>query len=556
MPLRCTVLAFAASAALLATACKQEADSPSADASTTDASVADAGADATPGDAEVADAPVADAPVADAAAEADAEAPLVDAAPPADATPLLPDGDFPDGGPLGGFVIANAQRHTSPSSAFYWLVRIPLDGGAAVNLTPQTGPGVSSFAVTPDGQHAVYETYWGAGGVHPGLFVVRTDGTGAPVDLVGTLPDDAVVNDLQLSPRGDRVAFRSQPDGHLWTVGLAGEGLVAVSGAHVASEYAWSPRGDRLLYLSENASGQELTFTCADHDCSHSPLPGKRVAQPSFSPDGAHVRMSIDLGNGSPPGLWVLDVASETSHRLAISFLGAQDAMKWSPDGQQLAFLVGTSDAGSVHVACVDGSCDHVMPLPADLDLRTDDGFGFSPDGRYLLVVAENAHLTPYRLFTVCTDGSCVHEHTPTGDAFHMHASWTPEGRIIHRGQLPGSTLVRAVADCALGDCPRVSVFGDADLVDQVSTWFAGSTRFVSDSGDGLFVCEGVGQPARRLHPGFHSFPIFDASGQRVIFGTLDGLFSIRIDGTDLRRLDDSLSPAGRVFGPDLVVLQ
>jgi hypothetical protein len=406
-------------------ACKGK-DDPDA---TVDAAVP---ADAALADAAVADAVVvADAPSADAASGA-ADASFADAVP-SDAfvafdsgLPPLPDGAFPDGGPLGGFVVASVRRADGAGGFVYWLARIPLDGGPALNLTAPDGvEGGGLLGVSPDGQFVVYEGHVASAGARATILRRRTDGTGGPVDLLAALPpSDDFFRYLvpRFSPRGDRVAFLTG-DFHLWTVGVDGSAPVDVAAAHQANtEYAWSPRGDRLLYLSENASGQELTVTCADHDCSHAPLPGQRATDPVFSPDGKSIVLSIDPGNGGAPGLWLVDVAAGTGHRVAASFFAMQGSNVFSPDGQRLAYLVGDADAATVHVACVDGSCDHALPLPATLNPRTDDGFGFSPDGRHLLVVGEDAYLTPYRLFVACADGSCVHEHKPTGDAYAQMA--------------------------------------------------------------------------------------------------------------------------------------
>jgi Tol biopolymer transport system component len=561
MLLRSGALALVASVTLLA-ACEPEPDPivPSPDAAIDAAAPDAAPPDAAPPDAAAPDAALADAEVPD-AAESDAaptDAARVDATPPPpDATPAdaapppAPDASLPDAGPpLGGFVIAEAYRPGGQSSFVESLVRIPLDGGPAIDLSPTSGWHIFHFDVTRDGQVAVHESYAATPDHTRTIVAVRTDGASAPVDLVGPRAADETVHDMTLSPRGDRVAYilSATAGSRLVTVRLDGSDRVVVSGAHKAALPVWSPDGESLLYINRDSNFvDELTLTCADRDCSHSPLPGKWAYSPSYSPDGAHVLVSVSPGDGTRPSLWTVDVASGDVHELAAVYFNLAGSLRWSADGQRLAYFTGSFDDSTLHLACADGSCDTVMPLPAGSEIRADEGLEFSPDGRYLSAVLQDDNHAPLRLFVTCTDGTCVHEHAVADDHSFTHPAWSPEGLLVHRGKLPGSSRNQAVVDCALGDCPRQSLLGGADTYYRSPRWWAGSTRFATSGSEGIFVGEGIGQAARHLPTGPASDVAFDVSGQRLVFQSVAGVESIRIDGSDRRVLDASLSAPARL---------
>ncbi len=514
----------------------------------------DAAPDARPDDASGPDAP---APGLDAASDAstpdaavaDAGAPdapqLSDAAPP-DAAP--PDAALPDAGPpLGGFVITVANREVAPNDFRCWLVRVPLDGGPAVNLTSPTGLCVGEFEVTPDGSFAVYRQ----GGM---LFSVRTDGSTPPLQLSGPFTSGV---DFTLSPRGDRVAYSWYPEKRLYTVRLDGTGLVDVSGGRQVESPRWSPRGDVLVYEhTDDSVFGELMLTCPEQDCSRSILPGGPAAIVGFSPDGAYLAATAHW-SGSQAELWTIDMATFATHRVAPAIYNLSGSQRWSPDSRRLTYITGTSDVETLHVGCADGTCTSTLVLPFIGAIRSDCTLGWSSDASHVIVEAQTANGQPLRLFTLCSDGTCVHEYPTTVDHGAKKGAFSPEGWVIHRGSLPGSSTSEIVADCLDETCPRLSATQGGDSYLGPPRWYPGTNRFVAAGSTGVVVSEGIGSIARQVFASGRLLDkvSFDAGGQRVLF--TDSSYhvrSVRIDGSNLRDLDAAVTPSGHLDSFYLVV--
>jgi dipeptidyl aminopeptidase/acylaminoacyl peptidase len=297
-------------------------------------------------------------------------------------------------------------------------------------------------------------------------------------------------------------------------------------------------------------------LTCADHDCSQSLLPGKHASPLGFSPDGAY--LAADTYNSSVQELWTIDTASLASHRLAPAIYNLSGSLRWSPDGRRITYLTGTTDAETLHVGCADGTCTATLALPFTGSLRVDDSLGWSSDGSHVIAAAQTANGQRLRLFTLCSDGTCVHEYPVAGDHGFTAGAFSPEGRVVHRGRLPGSSTNEIVADCLDEACPRVSATQGSDAYYGPPRWYPGTNRFVVSSTTGILVSEGIGSIARSLFLGGSLFDnvSFDVSGQRVLFYDARGrVRSVRIDGSDLRDLSATVTPAsGRLSGFRMVV--
>ena len=527
--------------------------SPAADAAgAPDARGADAGvADAAPFDA----AAPADAAAPDASPDAALDAAAPDAAPDAAVPDAAPDAAVPDAGaPLGGAVISRAFFSGSPSS---WLVRIPLDGGPAQELTSRDALEVSSFEVTPDGLGVVFVAIvLDSPVLQSRLFFVPADGSHAPVDISGPLGEDEHVRrDLQLAPAGDRVAYQVSPGGRLRTSRLDGSQRASVSGQNPAGEWLWHPDGQRLVYTNRGATtpaGAELTVTCADRDCSHSPLPGRFASRLSFAPGGAHLSFLVKTPAPGVSALQLLDFPSEEVRELAPAVLTLFGTIVWSPDGSRLAYATGPATGRTLHIRCADGSCDAVPPLPPFDFAFTHGELLWSPDGQYLAAsvvpVGNGGGPLLLRLFTLCRDGSCAHEHQSPGGA--THRVWSSDGWLVHEARMPGAPDDEIVADCPRADCARVSVSAGARSFNR-PLWAGRTPRLAFDTPNDLMVSEGVGHPPRSVGGFSVRLLGFDASGGRLLHTSMVGsggeMFSVRIDGSDGRRLNDQL-----VFGARL----
>jgi dipeptidyl aminopeptidase/acylaminoacyl peptidase len=189
------------------------------------------------------------------------------------------------------------------------------------------------------------------------------------------------------------------------------------------------------------------------------------VSNPQISPDGRHVvytRGWIDRVNDRRPSeVWIMD-ADGTRKR----FLAEGSSPTWSPDGTRIAFLTsGDPQGNQIHIRWMDdeGAVSQITRLE-----RSPSNLRWSPDGNYLAFSMEvedshswtvsmprrpeGASWTPgpkiveratYRrdrqgyvddtwthLFVVSAEGGAVRQLTD-GDWNHSAAEWTPDGQEL-----------------------------------------------------------------------------------------------------------------------------
>ncbi len=189
----------------------------------------------------------------------------------------------------------------------------------------------------------------------------------------------------------------------------------------------------------------------------------KSIAEVQLSPDGSRIAYSVR--NSDRPGrpysqAWILDVASGKSVRLGTDREGASNP-RWSPDGQQIAYL-GRGESGSgVVVARLDGTLAIPLapvggtnhPLPS-----SGERMAWSPDGRQIAFISaapgpetENANgdpmvITRYLYKPTASEGSTrfndnkrLHifvvdvaskqvRQLTTGDYYEHSIDWSPSG--------------------------------------------------------------------------------------------------------------------------------
>jgi TolB protein len=257
--------------------------------------------------------------------------------------------------------------------------RAPLAGALVLLLTGcGSHNGTLAFTSTRDGNAEVY--------------AMRGDGGGLR-DLTRNLAQDG---QPAWSPDGKEIAFVSTRDGNAGIYVMNADGTaqrrVTRSQANDTAP-VWSPDGRKIAFMCTVASPRLVTEIClvgadgserrqltkpAEGDnlypqwsadsqvvlCTRSfggysvwalradgggeSLYLARAAEAAYSPDGKHI---ASLGRPSAGAGWALYVGPRrVSHAT-----GSVDSLRWSPDGDRLAFVA----AGDLYVVNVDGSGQH-----------------------------------------------------------------------------------------------------------------------------------------------------------------------------------------------------
>ncbi|MFI7415079.1 amidohydrolase family protein [Streptomyces sp. NPDC049627] len=237
-----------------------------------------------------------------------------------------------------------------------------------------------------------------------------------------------------LSPDGRRVAFAAL--NALWIGGTTGgrppRRVLQVPTTRYVSAPAWTPDGTALVYADDRdglfavrrrdlGSGEETVLA-----------EGGRVF-PALSPDGTRLACLDMSGN-----LVVRDLPGGGEQVLAapLGAGGLPGRPSWSPDGRYVALcdrnrLNQRFREGYNLIRVVDTTTTaaalHALAPHTSLSDRYDSGPVWSPDGRWMAVVAESA----LWLLPVRSDGTPDGEPRPLTTEPADHPSWSADARTL-----------------------------------------------------------------------------------------------------------------------------
>lgn len=169
-----------------------------------------------------------------------------------------------------------------------WLMNA--DGSSPRQLTNL--PGRNRFpSFTANGEHVVFQSVV-SGSFE--IYRVRVDGTG-----VENLTNHSAVDwSPATSARGKKIVFTSERDGngHLYVMTPDGELWRVTNGPGYDYFANWSPRGNRLVFIREDSSGEnDIYLVHADGSGERrlTNTPGRTEFFPAFSPDGKKVTYTL-----------------------------------------------------------------------------------------------------------------------------------------------------------------------------------------------------------------------------------------------------------------------
>ncbi len=258
--------------------------------------------------------------------------------------------------------------------------------------------------VSPDGRHLAYRSNWG-NGCQGAITIVDPDG-----HIISTFPGEGW--DISWSPDGTRVVtWSALTDGQVAIYGIDGVLQTVLDASNACCgdfDPWWSPDGaESVLIRGRDDSGSQIV---QELPLDHSPrriVPADDPRSRFYSARnisavvsaGEPVRYSPDRTQAAfvdPSGLVVVD-RDGTQQRVLVRG-GIAEGPEWSPIGDRIAFLDGSSSRLSV----ADVTSGAVTTLASGTDMRT---AGFSPDGEQILYMTTDANDVS-NLWTANTDGS------------------------------------------------------------------------------------------------------------------------------------------------------
>ena len=226
-----------------------------------------------------------------------------------------------------------------------------------------------------------------------------TVGSDAPSAL---LLDNA--SQPRLSPDGGTLAYYSRKPGDIGLFGthmgtVLGQGIRLSENSQDSADAppSWSPKGDQLVYTSNNAGRYHIYVVWADGSRTASDLGyGK---DPAWNPQTDQIVFNGFGDQGDRAGLWLMR-ADGVGERRQLTDNGNDQRPTWTPDGEEIVFMSDGYD-GNWEVYRVSASSGKPVRLtnnPAQDGLPT-----VSPDGKYVAFMSDRGGF--WRLWYVPIEG-------------------------------------------------------------------------------------------------------------------------------------------------------
>jgi eukaryotic-like serine/threonine-protein kinase len=415
------------------------------------------------------------------------------------------------------------------------LARLPIGGGAPREVLEN----VRSADWAPDGES---------------LAVVRTSGGRDTIEFpIGRVLYRAHgwLSDVNVSPKGDRVAFFEHPialdsRGNVVVVDLAGKNTTISTGWEDLFGAHWTPSGDEV-WFSASGGGEKTAGT--DHGLFAATLSGRvrTVASAPGSLDlediAADGRVLLAHGNRRPTIMGLAPGATDESELTWMDFSWIADI---SPDGRKVLF-------GEQGVAGGPGYAVYLRGMDRSPAVRLGKGMAesLSPDGRWALAI----DLVENRLIVLPTGAGEPRVLPRHATKAYSWAGWFPDGkRILFAGFEEGKGQRMFVQDLTGGPARPITPEGVAERANTLTS----DGKWLVERSKGLLarfpIDGGEPQPVKGAQP--EDSPIIWRDGGRVLFvrqGRLPArIYALDVD-TGQRTLVREIAPRDTV-GVDGVV--
>jgi len=223
------------------------------------------------------------------------------------------------------------------------------------------------------------------------------------------------------------------------------------------------------------------------------------------------------------PRWWIVGSDGSGAHELFPDGQGARGGVSWSPDGSRLVY----SDGTKLYLADASGSEPQLADTGCVAPCRSDAAAAFSSDGSRLVFVRSSTDAAGYdgpgAIATMDLASGRVVELSSTAPAGGMLPGWSPDGK-------------------------------------QIVFWRYGEKETggpIAPIKPAVFVVDADGQNLHQISPTTLAaqFAGWSPDGSRIVFTSPEAehvdIYTVRPDGTDLRRLTTDGISYGATWSPD-----
>lgn len=338
-----------------------------------------------------------------------------------------------------------------------------------------------------------------------------------------------------------------------------------------AREAAISPDGKWLVHVMDDGGQQSLWLkrvAVVNSDTQIVPPAELYYSGVSFSPNGNYVYYSVQEKNDPRGTLFQVPVPGGPIRKL---LTGINNAVAFSPDGNQLAFFHYSEDQDRLMIANADGSGERQLAVRGGNEFFFRAGFvavSWSPDGKRLAVPVGNGAENYMSVATIPVDTGKIEPLTPQKWYEVRQVAWLADGsHLLFTAIEKGSSSFKIwQLSYPAGEAKAISGGLDSYSTISLTADFTELATVQTEAVANIWVMPGFDAAhATQITQGrnFDSDPAWTSDGKLVyssnVAGT-DDLYLMDARGGNAKRLTDSgtngqpsTSPDGRyiIFSSD-----
>ena len=345
--------------------------------------------------------------------------------------------EFPTFTPDGTQIVFNSNR--TDENFDVWVMN--LDGSGLRRITNwRTDEEIRPNCWSPDGTQILFVSSKGGKG---DIYKMDVEPF-APSKILSSKVSN--LNTPAYSPRGDKLLYVAEPEdksGQLHLVDLATKDDVVIFKGETADMHpVFAPDGRSIALQHRLDANAEICLISVDggevRNLTQNPA---RDILPSWSPDGTRIAFASNRdGNYDVFALYVMNADGSNPHRLYYSN-AISTFPSWSPDGRIIAFANDKEDmrTGNFEIFAIEpetANAEQRLTFRAKYDIDPQ----FSPDGKRIAFVTNTDG--NWEIYLMNSDGSGLLRLT-RNTAVDTHPTWSPDGRrIIFSSERDGRSAI------------------------------------------------------------------------------------------------------------------